>query len=171
MKKYICSAIYLLSISASFNGLCAEASSASPANSESFSIEHVSVEGSWQSNFGFSERVIVNNPGKILYLSGVGSNADDGKYGKVLHEGDIAAQCRRVWTTIMKQLSAEGATVKNITRVRTYVTDPRYLEATGICQNEVLGTEPPFPPHTFIVVVALAIPEMLIEVEVTAALP
>ena len=166
MSKFILRTIYFLVLSATF--FC---SHADEPDNDSYSVKHVNEKGTWQSNFGFAERVIVSNPGKLLYLSGVGSNADDGKYGKVLHVGDIQAQCRRVWSKIKEQLNAEGATVMNITRVRTYVTDPRFLMASSSCQTEALGSAPPFPPHTFIVVAALAEPEMLIEVEVTAALP
>lgn len=171
MKKQIYSLLILLSFIWPVVGLSAEPANSSIENSDSFSIKHVSVPGTWQANFRFSERIIVTNPGKFIFLAGVGAQADDGEYGAALHPGDVDAQCRAIWTNIVKQLKAEGATLDNIVRVKTYVTDAQYLLETADCWNDFVGREQPYPNDTFIVVSALADPEMLIEIEVTAALP
>ena len=59
--------------------------------------------------------------------------------------------------------------MRDIVRVVTYVTDMRHLAENNACKKAVFGNGP-YPPHTFLNVSQLALPGMLIEVEVTAAL-
>jgi 2-iminobutanoate/2-iminopropanoate deaminase len=124
--------------------------------------------GNWQPRVGFSQAVRVTKPGRLLFLSGVGSEEE--MEGTVQHVGDFAAQCNAAWASIKKILEREGGSVKNIVRIVTYVTDPRTLGANNACKKAALG-DAPYPPHTFINVSQLALPGMLVEVEVTAALP
>lgn len=136
-----------------------------------FSLERVSKEGSWQANYGFSEAVIVKHSGSTLYLAGIGSNSDDDKQGDLLYPGDFEKQCKRVWSKIKSLLESKEASLDNLVRVRTYVTDRKFLPANAACQEEAYNGTGPYPPHTFLVISDLAVPGMLIEVEVTAALP
>lgn len=124
--------------------------------------------GNWQPRVGFSQAARVTKPGRLLFLSGVGSEEE--MEGTVQHVGDFAAQCNAAWASIKKILEREGGSVKNIVRIVTYVTDPRTLGANNACKKAALG-DAPYPPHTFINVSQLALPGMLVEVEVTAALP
>lgn len=124
--------------------------------------------GDWQARVGFSQAASVKRPGRWLFLSGVGSEEE--KEGKVQYVGDFAAQCKAAWDSVRTILEREGGSVKNIVRVVTYVTDPRSLAANNTCKKAAFG-DGPYPPHTFLNVSQLAIPGMLIEVEVTAALP
>ena len=124
--------------------------------------------GNWQSRVGFSQVAHVRRPGRLLFLSGVGS--EDETQGTVQHIGDFTAQCNDAWASIRKIMEREGGSVKNIVRIVTYVTDPRTLGANNACKKAVFG-DGPYPPHTFLNVSQLALPGMLVEVEVTAALP
>lgn len=137
------------------------------AQSSGFELRYSSA-GSWQAQAGFSQVASVRQPGRLLFVAGVGGK--DEKEKSLLKLGDFAAQCQAAWSTIGKILEREGGSVKNIVRVVTYVTDTRNLQANNACRNAVFG-EGPYPPHTFLNVSQLAIPGMLVEVEVTAALP
>ena len=124
--------------------------------------------GSWQSRVGFSQAASAKRPGRLLFLSVVGSEEE--MQGAVQHVGDFAAQCNAAWASIKKILEREGGSTGNIVRIVTYVTDPRSLGANNACKKAALG-DGPYPPHTFLNVSQLALPGMLVEVEVTAALP
>ncbi|HLH25327.1 MAG TPA: RidA family protein [Chloroflexota bacterium] len=124
--------------------------------------------GNWQPRVGFSQAASVRGPGRWLFLSGAGSEEE--QEGEVQYPGDFMAQCRYAWSTINRILEREGGSPSNIVRVVTYVTDPRTLAQNNACKKEVFG-DGPYPPHTFLNVSQLAIPGMVIEVEVTAVLP
>ncbi|MGN6459745.1 MAG: RidA family protein [Pseudolabrys sp.] len=144
-----------------------QSSALAQAGAAAFAVNYLNW-GDWQSKVGFSQAASVKNAGRLLYLSGVGSEEE--KTGAVQHIGDFAAQCRDAWNSIRTILEREGGSPKNIVRVVTYVTDVRNLGANNTCKKAVFG-DGPYPPHTFLNVSQLALPGMLIEVEVTAALP
>ena len=52
----------------------------------------------------------------------------------------------------------------------TYVTDIRYIGDLAKCRNATFGTGP-VPTNTLLNISALAFPEMMIEVDVTAVVP
>jgi 2-iminobutanoate/2-iminopropanoate deaminase len=119
----------------------------------------------------FSEVVTVRNAGKIIYLGGVGAEDENSAQGGVIrHLGDFGAQCRYAWDKIKRLLEKHGATVDNIDKVVTYVTDIRYFFDAGKCRAEAYAGATQ-PAGTFLVVTALAWPGMLIEVDVTASMP
>src|SRR3981081_2926369 len=76
----------------------------------------------------FAEVVTVRNAGKITYLGGVGQAAGPSAQGGALrHLGDFGAQCRYAWDKIKRLLEKHGATVENIDKVVTYMTDVRHF--------------------------------------------
>jgi 2-iminobutanoate/2-iminopropanoate deaminase len=116
----------------------------------------------------FSEVVTVRNAGKTIYLGGVGAEDENSAQGGVIrHLGDVAAQCRYAWDKIKRLLAKHGATVENVDKVVTYVTDIRYFADAGKCRAEAFAGVTQ-PAGTFLVITALAWPGMLIEVDVTA---
>jgi 2-iminobutanoate/2-iminopropanoate deaminase len=119
----------------------------------------------------FSEVVTVRNAGKIIYLGGIGAEDEDSDKGGVIrHLGDFGAQCRYAWDKIKRLLEKHGATVDNIDKVVTYVTDIRYFFDAGKCRAEAYAGATQ-PAGTFLVINALAWPGMLIEVDMTASTP
>src|SRR3984893_8379291 len=119
----------------------------------------------------FSEVVTVKNPGKIIYMGGVGAEDETSSQGGVIrHLGDFGAQCRYAWDKIKRLLAKHDATVDNIDKVVTYVTDIRHFFDAGKCRAEAYAGAAQ-PAGTFLVVTALAWPGMLIEVDVTASTP
>jgi enamine deaminase RidA (YjgF/YER057c/UK114 family) len=119
----------------------------------------------------FSEVVTIKNPGKIIYFGGIGSEDEDSTQGGAIrHLGDFGKQCRYAWDKIKRILEKNGATLENVDKVTTYVTDIRYFAEAGKCRGEVYNGVTP-PAGTFVAITALAWPGMLIEVDVTASTP
>ena len=114
----------------------------------------------------FSEVVTVTGPAKMIYLAGIGSEDEDD--GSVRHKDDFLAQCRFAWEKVGKLLKEHGATVSDIVKATTYVTDIRYREEMRSCRTEVFKGRP-LPPHTLLNVAQLARPGMIFEVDVVAA--
>jgi enamine deaminase RidA (YjgF/YER057c/UK114 family) len=114
----------------------------------------------------FSEAATVTGPAKMIYLAGIG--AEDPDDGSVRHKDNFLEQCRFTWSKIKQALAANGATVADIVKATTYVTDPRYRGEMQDCRKETYGALPP-PPHTFLNVSQLARPGMMIEVDIVAA--
>jgi 2-iminobutanoate/2-iminopropanoate deaminase len=157
-----------LAIAAAVTGvLSAQRLAVAQSGAPGFEVKYLNW-GNWQTRVGFAQAASVKAAGRLLFLSGVGSEEE--MTGTVQHVGDFTAQCNDAWNSIRKILEREGGSVRHIVRVVTYVTDPRSLGANNACKKAVFG-DGPYPPHTFLNVSQLALPGMLVEVEVTAALP
>jgi len=115
----------------------------------------------------FSEVVTVTNPGKFIFLAGIGPEREGD--GKIVHEGNFMEQCRYAYMKIKKLLDAQGATMNDVVRIMTYTTDVRFFQDALKCRAEAFGSAP-IPASTFLVVSQLAWPNMAIEVDVTAML-
>ena len=118
----------------------------------------------------FSEAVTLIGPGKMIFLAGVGSEDENGKGGDILHKGDFTAQCKYAFDKIKRALEKNGATLGDIVKMVTYLTDVRFQPDFGKCRQETFGATP-MPAHTLLIISQLAWPGMLVEVDVTAAVP
>ena len=87
----------------------------------------------------FSEAVTVTGPGKMIFLAGVGSEDENGKGGDILHKGDFTAQCKYAFDKIKRALDKNGATLADIAKMVTYITDARYQPDFGKCRRRCLG--------------------------------
>lgn len=116
----------------------------------------------------FSEAVTVVGPGKMIFLAGIGSEHEQS--GKIMHPGEFTAQCRYAYRKLKKVLARNGATMADVVKQVTYVTDARNQSAAGVCRREAYGNAP-LPAHTFVVVSQLAWPGMAVEVDVIAMVP
>nr|WP_255536566.1 RidA family protein [Pacificimonas pallii] len=118
--------------------------------------------------FGFSHACRTD---RQLTIHCAGQVAWD-RAGNLVGEGDIAAQARQALANLKTVLTAAGAGIEDLVRIRTYVVQhkPEYLEPVGMALGEFYGDITP-APNTWIGVHSLAMPEFLIEVEATAALP
>ena len=118
----------------------------------------------------FSEAVTVTGPGKMIFLAGVGAEDENGKGGDILHKGDFMAQCRYAYDKIKRLLEKNGATLGDVVKMVTYLTDVRYQPDYGRCRVEQFGNNP-LPAHTLLTISQLAWPGMMIEIDVTAVVP
>jgi enamine deaminase RidA (YjgF/YER057c/UK114 family) len=115
----------------------------------------------------FSEVVTVVNPGKLIFLAGVGAEDEKGQGGVVRHLGDFEGQCRYAYDKIKRLLTPHGATLGDVVKIVTYVTDIRHQVSAGKCRAEAFGSLP-LPVHTLLNVSQLAWTGMLVEIDVTA---
>ena len=117
----------------------------------------------------FTEIVTVTGPGKTIYLAGVGAQdekAPAGQSAPVLYLGSPYEQCRYAYDKIKRSLASQDATLADVVKQVVYVTDIRFQADVGKCRKEAYGNGP-IPANTFLVINALAIPGMLLEIDVT----
>ena len=141
---------------------CAQAQSPSAAFEQKTYVYEPWIKGK------FSEVVTVKNPGKWIFLAGIGPESEGD--GKILFPGDFYRQCKYAYYRIKKLLAMHGATLKNVVFVTTYMMDIRHIGASGKCRTEEFaeaGAE--LPPGASVGVNAFAWPDMLLEIAATAA--
>ncbi len=141
--------------------------SAQPMPQAAGTFQKQTVFGVWSKNI-FADAVIVSGPAKTIYLAGMG--AEDADTGTIRHQGDFLAQCRYSYDKIRKILTAQGATMADIVKVTTYVTDMRYGPDYARCFAEAMAGAV-LPAHTLVNITQLAWPGMMIEVDATAVVP
>ena len=88
--------------------------------------------------------------------------------GNVVGKGDMRAQIRQVGENIKAALATAGATLGDIVKTNTYVTDmDEYFKHVDV-RMEYFG--PAMPTSTTVEVRRLAHPDFLVEIEVAAML-
>jgi enamine deaminase RidA (YjgF/YER057c/UK114 family) len=107
---------------------------------------------------GYSRAIV---DGEWIFVSGTAGY----DFGKTSISDDPAEQTRQSLATIASALAEAGADMADIVRVRVYVADRAYVMPV----SEVLGGtfREPRPTNTTIVC-GFAMPEMKVEIEVTA---
>lgn len=109
--------------------------------------------------YGYSRAVI---QGPWIFMAGT-TGYD---YAAMAMPEDVAEQTRNCWKTIEKYLKEAGSSLQDIVRVTYYATDADHAEAILSASGEVLSEIR--PAATFLVVKSLLVPEMKVEIEVTA---
>ncbi|HUZ84595.1 MAG TPA: RidA family protein [Gaiellales bacterium] len=104
--------------------------------------------------------------GETVYLRG--QVAQDLDTRESLAVGDAAGQAEQVMDNVELLLGECGAGISDICKVTVYLTDIRHREPVyGVLGRRMRGV---FPAFTGLVVVALARPEWLVEVDVIAVM-
>jgi 2-iminobutanoate/2-iminopropanoate deaminase len=80
----------------------------------------------------------------------------------------IRKQAEQVFRNINACLRAQKMTKKDLVKLTVFLTDPRYIEAYRAARKKVIGDDV-LPASTLLVVDGLASPDLLIEIEATAA--
>ena len=107
--------------------------------------------------------VVVVEGKKTIFVSGQLARDRD---GGVVGPGDMRAQMRQVGENIKAALAAAGATLDDIVKTNTYVTDiEEFFKHTDV-RMEYFGA---MPTSTTIEVSKLAHPDLMVEIEVIAA--
>ena len=106
--------------------------------------------------------VVVVEAKKTIFVSGqLARNAQ----GEVVGKGDMGAQIRQTGENIKAALAAAGATLSDIVKTNTYVTDiEEFFKHTDV-RMEYFGA---LPTSTTVEVRKLAHPDLMVEVEVIA---
>jgi reactive intermediate/imine deaminase len=101
--------------------------------------------------------------GDLLFLSGQASIAPD---GSIVGTGDFDAQLAQTFANIETVLAAAGSDLSKVVKVTIYLTDmgnfPKIVEA-----RQRYFT-PPYPADTTLEVKGLALPELMVEIDVIA---
>ena len=105
--------------------------------------------------------------GTMVFLRG--QVAQDLDNRESLHTGDAAKQTEKTMQNIAMLLDEAGSCMDHVCRIVVYLTDIRYREA--VYQEMGKWLKGVHPCSTGIVVPALARPEWVVEIEVTAVIP
>jgi 2-iminobutanoate/2-iminopropanoate deaminase len=159
LKAVIFAAVTIMSVAATTGSASAQAAPAG--------VEKKNYNYSEWTKGRFSEAVTVTGPGKMIFLAGVGAEDENGAPGTILHKGDFGAQCKYAYDKIKRLLEKHGATLADVAKMVSYLTDVRYQPDYGKCRVEAFGNNP-LPAHTLLTISQLAWPGMIVEIDVTA---
>ena len=103
----------------------------------------------------------------MVFVRGqVGQNLDTSESTGV---GDAVAQTEQAMANVKQLLEEAGSRVEEVCKIVIYITDPRYRdEVYRVIGRWLKGVH---PVSTGLVVPALARPEWVVEVDVTAVIP
>lgn len=106
----------------------------------------------------------VKKTGMPVFIAG--QVATDGD-GKVVGEGDAAAQAEQVYQNLKTVVEACGGAMNDIVKLNVYTTDLAYRPAIAAARAKHF-TDGDFPASTFVVISSLATPQFLVEIEAVA---
>lgn len=114
----------------------------------------------WEDIVGYSRAVKVGNTIEVTGTVASGEN------GIVVGKGDPYIQTKYIYQKIEKVLQQAGATMKDVVRVRMFVTDISQWQEYGKAHSEFFKDIKPC--NTMVEVSALIEPDYMIEIEATA---
>ena len=89
--------------------------------------------------------------------------------GNLVGPGDVRAQTRQVFENLKAILAANGATFADVVKIGTFLTTLDDLAGMREVRSEYLTSEP--PASTAVKVVALVVPDAVIEIDLVAVVP
>lgn len=116
----------------------------------------------------YSHAVSVTTPGKLVYISGQVSWGPD---GKVIGKGDMRVQCAQIFQNLTNVLRAAGAGWNDVIKMNAYMVGLSAENVAAYREGRAAhfkGVQP--PASTLVGVTGLVDPDLLLEVEVVAAL-
>jgi enamine deaminase RidA (YjgF/YER057c/UK114 family) len=106
----------------------------------------------------------VKKSGTPIFISG--QVALDGA-GKLVGEGDAARQTEQAFRNLRTVVEACGGTMDDIVKITVFVTDAAFRPAVAAARQKHFK-EGEYPASTYLVVSALAVPQLLVEIEAVA---
>ena len=116
----------------------------------------------WEEKFGYSRAVKLGNN---VFVAGTTAVDED---GNVIGGDDPYSQALFIYKKIEKALNEAGSSLKDVVRVRTFVTNIKRWEEVAKAQGEVFETIR--PAATLVEVTALVRKELMVEIEVDAVI-
>jgi enamine deaminase RidA (YjgF/YER057c/UK114 family) len=116
----------------------------------------------------YSHAVTIAAPAKLIYVSGQISLGPD---GSVIGAGDVRRQCEQVFENVTTVLRASGAAWGDVIKMNAYMvgmSDENVAVFREVRAKYLIPGQR--PASTFVGVARLVQPELLLEVEVIAAL-
>ena len=111
----------------------------------------------------YAHAVEIPDSAKVMFIAGqVGIDVD----GNV--PADFAAQADLAWRNLMAILEFNGMRMKDVVKITHFLTDAADLPAYNEVRSKYLGEER--PASTLLIVAGLARPDLLVEVEMVAAI-
>lgn len=116
----------------------------------------------------WSHAVTVAAPAKLVYVSGQVSWGPD---GQVVGKGDMRKQCEQVFGNVATVLRASGAGWGDVIKMNAFMVGMNAENVAAFREIRARYLEPgQLPASTLVGVTSLVQPELLLEVEVVAAL-
>jgi 2-iminobutanoate/2-iminopropanoate deaminase len=115
---------------------------------------------------GYTHIVEVTGSGKTIYISGQIAFDRD---GQLVGAGNMKAQAEQVFKNLQAALEAAGAKFSDVVKMNTYITDMEQAPAVREVRARYFGDTT--PASTLVQVARLARPELMLEIEVIAAVP
>ncbi|WP_393076051.1 RidA family protein [Streptomyces sp. LN704] len=109
---------------------------------------------------------VVLGTGRLVAVSGQLALDED---GRLVGEGDPAAQARQVFENLRRCLAAAGATFDDVAKLTFFVTDMAHMPAIRAVRDAHIPADR-LPAASAVQVAALVGPEFLMEIEAYAVL-
>ena len=120
----------------------------------------------WQDPFGFSQAIEVPGARRLLFCAGQTALS---AAGQVIAPGDMRGQMQAAMDNLETVLAAAGMSLANVVRLNYYTTDiAGYRAHNEVIKSRLLAAGCQ-PSSTLLGIAQLAYPELLIEIEATAA--
>lgn len=101
--------------------------------------------------------------GDLIFLSGQAAMDDE---GRIVGSGDFQAQAKQTVDNINTLLQRAGSDLSRVIKVTIYLTDMKHFPE--IVELRAKHFTRPYPADTIVEVSSLALPELMIEIDVIA---
>ena len=123
-------------------------------------VERITTDPDWYEPFKIALGYRV---GDVIVLSG---QAAIDREGNVVGEGDFDAQAEQVFDNLDFVLKLAGSSFENLINVNIFLTDMGYFPKVMELREKYFAA--PYPADTIVEVNALALPELMIEIQAIA---
>jgi enamine deaminase RidA (YjgF/YER057c/UK114 family) len=120
----------------------------------------------WQDQYGYVQANEVSGAQRVLWCAGQTSVDDE---GNPVHEGDMQAQVMKALDNLETVLHQAGFELSDVVRLNIYVTDADAYFGSAEAVGARLSQAGCDSAGTLLGVSRLALPQLLVELEATAA--